>query len=175
MFRILAAPGLLAGAALFAAGCSSSMMSSSGMMNADLETQLLSVSPRGGAIGVAATSGIVFTFNRPMMTGMEQYVVLHLGGVTGAELPMRCTWSGGQRTLGCRPDQPLAPATRFTVHLGGGMMDAEGRGVGMERFGMGMGGQWATGGMMGGQSGMMGAGWMHGNGSYGMLFEFTTQ
>lgn len=169
MFRILAAPGLLAGAALVAAGCSSSMM------DANLETQLLSVSPRGGAIGVAATSDIVFTFNRPMMTGMEQYVVLHQGDVTGPAMPMRCTWAGGQRTLGCRPDQPLAPATRFTIHLGGGMMDAEGGGVGIGRFGMGMGGQWATGGMMGGQSGMMGAGWMHGNGSYGMLFEFTTQ
>ena len=29
--------------------------------------------------------------------------------------------------------------------------------------------------MMGGQSGRMGTTWMHGNGSYGMLFEFTTQ
>ena len=169
MFRILAAPALLAGAVLAAAGCSS------GMMDTNLETQLLSVSPRGGAIGVGSTSDIVLTFSRPMMTGMEQYVVLHQGDVAGPAMPMRCTWSDGQRTLGCRPDRPAAPATRFTIHLGGGMMDAEGLGVGMERFGMDLGGRWATGGMMGGQTGMMGAGWRHGNGSYGMVFEFTTE
>lgn len=141
------------------------------MMDTDLAIQLLSVSPRGGVTGVASTSDVLFNFNRPMMTEMEQYVVLHQGGVTGPTMPMRCNWSDGQRTLGCRPDQPLAPATRFTIHMGGGMMDAEGRGVGMGRFGMGMGGRWATGGMMGGQSGMMDTGWMHGNGSYGMVSE----
>jgi hypothetical protein len=37
------------------------------------------------------------------------------------------------------------------------------------------GGQWATGGMMGmGDSSMMGSGWRHANGSYGMVFTFTT-
>jgi hypothetical protein len=45
----------------------------------------------------------------------------------------------------------------------------------MEQYGMGMGGQWATGGMMGGQTGMMGTGWHNSNGSYGMVFGFTTQ
>ena len=42
-----------------------------------------------------------------------------------------------------------------------------------------MGGQWITGGMMGGSHaggawGMMGPGWRNSNGSYGMAFSFTT-
>ncbi len=169
MFRILAVRSLFAGAAVIGAGCSS------GMMDPDFATQLLSVSPRGGATAVATASDVVLSFNRPMMVGVEQYVVLHQGGVTGLAMPIQCNWSDGQRTLTCRPTQPLAPASVFTIHMGGGMTDADGQGVGMGQFGMGMGGRWATGGMMGSQSGMMGTGWTHSNGSYGMLFEFTTQ
>ena len=160
---------LIAGAAVLSSACSSTMM------DTELATQLLSVSPRGGTTSVAASSDIVLTFNRPMMTGMEQYMALHQGVVTGPTIPMGCNWSDSQKTLTCRPGQPLASATRFVIHLGGGMMDANGLRMGMERNGFGMGGQWATATMMGGQTGMMGNGWMHDNGSYGMVFEFTTQ
>lgn len=166
--------GLALGAGLLSGGCGYGMMGSS-MTDSDLATQLLSVSPQGGATGVAATSDVVLGFNRPMMIGMEQYVVLHQGGVTGPALPMPCNWSDGQRTLTCRPSQPLTPASLYTIHLGGGMTDADGQRLGMGQFGMGMGGRWATRGMMGGRLDMMGSGWTHGNGSYGMAFEFTTR
>ena len=102
-------------------------------------------------------------------------MVLHQGGITGPTTAMTCNWSDGQRTLSCRPGQPLAAATQYTIHVGGGMMNSSGQAVGMDQYGMGMGGQWATGGMMGGQTGMMGTGWMNANGSYGMMFEFTTR
>lgn len=72
-------------------------------------------------------------------------------------------------------DTDLATQLLSVNHVGGGMMDTDGQGLGMGQFGMGMGGRWATRSMLGGQSGMMGTGWTHGNGSYGMLFEFTTQ
>jgi len=117
----------------------------------------------------------MLTFNHPMMSGMEQYLALHVGTVTGPSVPMSCTWLDDRQTLSCHPGQSLASATPYTIHMGGGMMDADGQRVGMESYGMAMGGQWATGGMMGGQSGMMGSGWMHSNGSYGMVFGFTTQ
>ncbi len=55
-------------------------------------------------------------------------------------MPMICNWSGNGQTLTCRPDLPLAPATPYTIHMGGGMMDADGGPIGMERYGMGMGG-----------------------------------
>lgn len=160
---------LLAGALLLSSACSSNAM------DTGLATQFLSVSPRGGTTNVAASSDVVLTFDQPMMAGMEQYLALHQGTVTGPTLPMGCNWSNGQKTLTCRPSQPLASATRYVIHMGGGMMDANGLRVGMESSGMGMGGQWVSSGMMGGQGGMMGNGWMHTNGSYGMVFEFTTQ
>jgi len=65
------------------------------------------------------------------------------------------------------------------VHLGGGMMTQAGQALDYGRYGPGMGGQWIMGGMMatshGGASwGMMGPGWRNANGSYGMVFSFTT-
>lgn len=169
MLNFSAVRGLVAGTAILAAGCGSNMMGT------EAATQLLSVSPRGGTASVAVSADIVLTFNQPMMPGMEQYLALHQGTAAGPTISMSCNWSDGQKTLTCRPGQPLTAATRYTVHLGGGMMNANGQRVGMDRYGMGMGGQWATGGMMGSQTGMMGTGWMHANGSYGMVFEFTTQ
>lgn len=161
--------GLVAGILVLAAACGSNMM------DTELATQLLSVSPRGGSSRVPVSTDIVLTFNQAMMAGMEQYVALHRGTVTDPTILMSCNWSDGQKTLTCRPGQPLAAATRYTVHVGGAMMTTGGQRVDMDRNGMGMGGQWVTGGMMGGQTGMMGTGWMHANGSYGMAFEFTTQ
>lgn len=63
------------------------------------------------------------------------------------------------------------------LHVGGGMTDATGAPVDYGRCGA-LGGQRATpqmmqGGMMGG-GGEMGPGWQGRDGSYGMLFTFTT-
>lgn len=157
------------GIGLLAVGCDSSMV------DADAPTQLLSVSPAGGAGRVAPTSDLVITFTHAMMPGMERYVALHRERVTGPTVAIRCAWSDGRRVLTCRPDAPLASATPYVIHVGGGMYDANGRPIGMERHGTSMGGRWAGGGMMGGQTPMMGSGWRHANGSYGMIFEFTTE
>lgn len=169
MLKILASRSLLAGAVLLAAGCSS------GMVDNGAVTQLRSVSPRGGAVDVSTAPDFVFTFDQPVATGMEQYIALHRGGLTGTTQPMNCTWAEGQTRLVCRTSTPLDSVSAYTLHLGGGMMDATGRRVGMGRYGMEMGGNWATGGMMGGQQGMMGSGWQDTNDSYGMAFGFTTR
>jgi hypothetical protein len=63
--------------------------------------------------------------------------------------------------------------------MGGGITDANGRPAGYDTYGPMMGGQWIMGGMMTGTHagmswGMMGNGWRHANGSYGMVFTFTT-
>ena len=130
MFRIAVSRTLLVGGAIVAVACSSTMMDSS------LATQLLSVAPRGGAVGVSTIPDIVLTFTGPMMPGMERYTALHQGGPTGPTMPMSCAWSVGHKTLTCRPDQPLAPVAAYAIHLGGGMMDAEDRPVGMGGYGM---------------------------------------
>ena len=78
------------------------------------------------------------------------------------------------------PMDPLAPQTEYTTHIGGGMRDANGSLVDMEQHGQDMGGQWIMQNMMQGCmmsicGSMMGPGWQHSNGSFGMGFTFTTK
>lgn len=153
---------------------------------------LLSVVPQGGAFGVDPSTDVVLRFDHALMPGMEAYVDLHEGAVTGPEV--MGTWSMGADGTSLRfvHDAPLSPDTEYAVHIGGGMMGEGGLHVDFASHGPGMGGSWATAGMMGGGpgSGMgngmgqpggdgqgyhMGEGWQHpDNGSYGMVFTFTT-
>jgi hypothetical protein len=139
----------------------------------------MSVTPQGGMAGVSATAPLSFRFGGPMAPGMEQYFDLHLGGLDGPVVPMSCGWSADRTTLTCDPSAPLQPRTTYTIHMGGGLTDANGRPVGYDTYGPMMGGQWIAGGMMTGTHGgmgwgMMGSGWRHANGSNGMVFTFTT-
>ena len=148
--------------------------------------RIVALVPTGRATGVDPAAPIVITFSLAMQSGMERYVALHEGGLDGPVVPMTCTWSGDRTTLTCTPQSPLAPATRYTLHLGGGMRDQTGGGLDYERCLAQHDGQWATAAMMGhgpglgmgggmmGDSSMMGPGWRHANGSYGMVFTFTT-
>jgi hypothetical protein len=141
-------------------------------------TAFMSVSPAGGATGMAVGSAITFRFSGAMGGGMEQYVDLHMGDLSGAEVAMSCAWSSDRTLLTCTPGSPLAARTTYAIHLGGGMTSAVGMAVDYTA-GLGMGGQWIMGGMMTGTHGgmgwgMMGNGWHNANGSYGMVFTFTT-
>ena len=126
--------------------------------------QLQSVTPTGGATDVVTTAWLVMGFSGRMMSGTEQYVMLHHGaGVSGPLHPMACDWSADLTTLTCQPQGPLDPNSDYTLHLGGGMRDGAGHSVGMDD-GYGMGGHMVGSGMMGG--GMMGG---------GMMFTFHTE
>jgi hypothetical protein len=114
-----------------------------------------------------------------MGVAMEQYVDLHVSDLSGPEVAMGCSWSADQTLLTCTPASPLAPHTTYAIHLGGGMMSAGGSPVDYTTYGPAVGGQWIMGGMMTGTHGgmpwgMMGNGWKNANGSYGMVFTFTT-
>jgi len=142
-------------------------------------TAFMSVSPVGGAAGMAVGSPITFRFSGAMGGGMEQYVDLHMGDLSGAEVAMTCAWSSDRTLLTCTPGSALAARTTYAIHLGGGMMSAAGMAVDYTTYGPGMGGQWIMGGMMTGTHGgmtwgTMGSGWHNANGSYGMVFTFTT-
>jgi Bacterial Ig-like domain len=146
-------------------------------------TALVSVAPVGGAIGAGPNAPIVMAFSHAMGSGMEMYVSLHEGDVTGPTVPGVMTWSSDRMMLTFTPTAPLKSATAYTLHMGGGMKDAAGNPIDMTAHGM-MGGQWASNsmmngvGMMGGGGPMsgqeMGPGWMGSNGMYGMVFQFTT-
>lgn len=86
-------------------------------------------------------------------------------------------WSTDRTVLTFTPAQPLKAQTRYSLHLGGGMRDTDGGFVDYGPCVGQYGGQWATQGMMGGGmmgGNMMGEGWRHPNGTYGMVFTFTT-
>lgn len=144
-----------------------------------LTARVLSVVPSGGATGVDQSAPIVVTFSHPMQPGMEQYVALHEGDVKGPVVTGTWVWSDDRSALTFTAAQPLQAQTQYTLHLGGGMRATDGGFVDYGPCVGQYGGQWATqqmmgggGGMMGG--GMMGTGWRHPNGTYGMVFSFTT-
>ncbi len=140
-------------------------------------TAFVSIVPIGGDTDVDPNAPVVIQFDHAMQMGMEMYAALHEGDVTGPEVAGTWTWSDDDTVLTFTPDQPLLPGTQYTVHLGGGMMDAHGGTVDFDSNGTHMGGDWATGDMMGGMMGghpHMDEGWEHSNGTFGMVFSFTT-
>jgi hypothetical protein len=143
------------------------------------EVVLLSVVPAGGSVGVDIGTSVVVTFDHAVMPSMVDYAALHEGGVDGPGVNGTWQLSNDGIVLTFTPALPLKAATSYTIHLGGGMEGDHGEPMNFEMHGSAhMGGQWATGGMMGGGMGganpHMGNGWSHANGSYGMIFSFTT-
>jgi hypothetical protein len=147
-------------------------------------TSLVSVEPQGGATDVDPGAPIVVTFDHAVDPSMTEYVALHEGDVRGPEVPGAWELSEDSTRLVFTRDEPLKAATEYTLHLGGGMTDAEGHHLDVRTEGTHMGGEWATdsmmsGGMHGGMDGgghdHMGEGWDHPeNGSHGLVFTFTT-
>jgi hypothetical protein len=134
-------------------GPGSGMMDGPGAMG----VAFMSVSPQGGMMGVSTTTPLIFRFGGPMGVGMEQYFDLHMGDLAGPTVPMTCGWSADRTTLTCNPAAPLELYTTYTIHMGGGLTDGNGRPGGYDTHGP-----------------MMGSGWRNANGSYGMVFTFTT-
>ncbi len=157
-----------------AVACSSSTDTAGGDAPA-----LLSVAPSEGATAVDPAAPVVLTFDHPMGFGMEQYVDLHLGDIDGPTVPITAIWSSDRTMLTIRPDQPLEQATTYAIHLGGDMVDRDGaeldygscQQLGGQRLQAGQMGPGSAHGQMG--SGM-GSGWRNADGSYGMVFTFTT-
>ncbi|MGD8897150.1 MAG: Ig-like domain-containing protein [Acidobacteriota bacterium] len=165
--------------ALVAAGCGGENQMMTGPGDVSGMPAFLSVTPRGGATGVPVSSPLELHWGVAMSAGMEQFVDLHRGDLSGPTVPMGFAWSGDGMQLVCTPVSPLQPETQYVIHVGGGMVDADGELIDMDEHGPGYGGQWIQGGMMGAGHagmpwGMMGGGWQHGS-DYGMAFTFTTR
>lgn len=168
-------------ATLGAAACSGG--SDPAVPGGDEVTALLSVQPASGSANVSVGTTVVVAFDHGVAAGMEAYAALHEGTLAGPVVAGTWTRSADGTKLTFTPAAPLKPSTPYVIHLGGNMMDEDGHRVDLEMHGSSMGGQWATQSMMTGGMGMdggsmgshVGAGWQHpGNGSYGMIFTFTT-
>ncbi|MDP2480079.1 MAG: Ig-like domain-containing protein [Candidatus Palauibacterales bacterium] len=165
------------------AGCSGA-----GVSAPPASTLLLNVAPAGGSSGVSVDTTITITFNHPMNPAMSRYASVHEGDISGPVVDGSWSWSVDTTILTFTPASALKAATTYVIHLGGGMMDAEGDPVDMSQYGPGCGGQTATAGMMGGGGGSggmgpgmgsgmgseMGQGWEGSDGTYGMIFTFMT-
>ena len=169
---------VLAGAVLF----TSVACADGGIGPEDDATALLGIAPLNGSADISVGTSVVATFDHPVGVGMEAFAALHEGALTGTEVEGVWTLSSDRTALAFQPDRALKPATTYVLHLGGGMTDDHGNHVNLGQHGLGMGGEWATASMMTGGMGMgagnghmLGSGWTHpSNGSYGMIFSFTT-
>lgn len=166
---------VIGAAALAASACDD------GTTAVEPETVLLSVTPAGGAQDVdAGATTIEVSFDHPMHDHATDYMAVHEGEVTGPEVMGSWMMQDGATVMRFVPEAGLKEGTRYTIHLGGGLEDAGGHRVDLATHGMSMGGLWADGtmmhgGMMGGDHPHTGEGWRHPeNGSYGMVFGFTT-
>ena len=176
--RILA---LLPFAALFFAACSRSDTGVGPADSAVNAPSLASIQPASATTGVAPNTPVVLRFSHAMMSDMEMLVVLHEGSVTGAVVTTTATWSADRTTLTLMPQASLKGATKYVVHLSPSLKDTASRMINLSPGSM-MGGQNVSGGMMGSTSmmngqwgqGMMGNGWQAANGTFGMIFTFTT-
>jgi Big-like domain-containing protein len=163
---------------LVAAALATALVTACGDSTGATRASLTAVNPTPAATAVSTSTPIMLTFGQAMMPGMEQYLDLHQGTIAGPTVPMGCGWNSAVTVLTCMPNDPLESGTHYLIHVGAGMTDAHGDMMDMSGW-SGMGGQWATSGMMGGMHGgqpigMMGSGWMDGSGHYGMTFDFTT-
>lgn len=141
-------------------------------------TAIVAVVPAGGATGVDPAAPVVIAFSHAMPASTQMLVSLHEGSIGGPLVAGTTAWSASRDTLTFAPAAPLAPHTTYVLHVGGGMTDAAGEPVDYGRCDE-LGGERATrqmmqGGMMGTDGGEMGPGWQGRDGSYGMLFTFTT-
>jgi hypothetical protein len=165
----------IAVSALAIAGCSNDLTDPAS------DSVLLSITPSGGATEVDPNTSITIEFSHAMHG--ETFVAVHEADMMGPFGPLvdgMMSWDQDELHLMFTPHAPLMPQTEYSIHIGGGMMDASGQVVDLEQHGLQMGGQWVMQDvmqdcMMGVCGTMMGPGWEHDNGSFGMSFTFTTR
>ena len=137
---------------------------------------VLSVSPSNGETGVSTAGPVVVTFSHAMIAGMEMNVVLHEVSVTGPSVAGTATWSTDRTILSFVPAAALKSATTYVLHIAPTLRAASGQVLDHGSCAS-LGGRSVTSGMMGGGmpgGGMMGGGWQMAEGSYGVIFSFTT-
>ena len=143
---------------------------------------LVDVEPQSGEVNFDPAGIPTLRFDGALAPGMEQFVALHRGSISGPVVEGAWSRSADGMSLRFQPTQPLEPGTLHTIHVGSGMTNESGHPVSLGMHGPELGGTWVTEGMMnqaigmGGPAGsMMGVGLAHPtNGTFGMTFPFTT-
>jgi hypothetical protein len=144
---------------------------------------VVSIRPSASTTGVDPSLPITITFSMSMMPGAEMLVVVHEGSVTGPQVAGTSAWSADRKVMTFTPAAMLKAKTTYVVHIAPSITAANGKAVDPASC-TSIGGHVVTGGMMGSAQsgmmngswgpGMMGAGWKAGDGTFGMMFTFTT-
>ena len=119
-------------------------------------------------------------FDSPIAPGAGHPIALQVGDCPGPVVAG--TWSRTADAMGLSftSTQPLDPSTRYAIHVGGGLTDADGAIINLDLNGPALGGTWVTLDMVMGMTGMgmgqshSGPEWLYLNGMYGLAFTFTT-
>jgi len=177
---------LLASFPIVAIACSSSPMADD-LTESTGPTLLLSVQPAAGAVDVSLTTGVKVRFNNSISTNVRSYIALHDGDCPGPVVDGRWTRTPDGTGLDFSPFILLIPGTEYTVHVGGGMTDGSGQVFDLRLHGIPLGGEAATAEMVLGPDGMgmgmdmmgqtithTGLCWADSDGTYGVVFQFTT-
>lgn len=143
-------------------------------------TALLTTIPAAGAADVDTNAQIEVRFDSPIAPGAGHPIALQVGDCPGPVVAG--TWSRTADGMGLSftPTQTLDPSTRYTIHVGGGMTDADGGIINLDLNGPALGGTWVTLEMVMGMTAMgmgpshSGPQWLSLNGMYGLAFAFTT-
>lgn len=139
------------------------------------ELTIVSLSPTGEATNVDPGVVVEIEFSSPMAETMSDLVALHEDTPAGALAAGTWEWSPDHLFLRFRVNNRLREQTRYHLHLGGGLEDAQGHRLNFEHAMQFHHGDWCTDGMAGGHHQFMHQHeWQHRNGSFGMVISFTT-
>ncbi|MEW5916746.1 MAG: Ig-like domain-containing protein [Gemmatimonadota bacterium] len=137
---------------------------------------MLNIVPPNAATGVDPASPIVIAFTHPMLRGTEALVVLHKGSLTGPLIAGTASWSDDRTVLTFKPSTVLESKTTYVLHLSPNLQGVNGQRISQASCAR-LGGRSVTPGMLGPGPhgpGMMGGSWRAPDGTYGMIFTFTT-
>lgn len=143
-------------------------------------TALLTTIPAAGAAGVDVNAHIEVRFDSPIAPGTGHPIALQVGDCPGPVVAGTRSRTADGMGLRFTPTQPLDPSTLYTIHVGGGMTDADGGIINLDLNGPALGGTWVTLEMVMGMTAMgmgpshSGPEWLYLNGMYGLAFAFTT-
>ena len=132
---------------------------------------ITAVAPVGGATDIDPATTISVGFSDAMQPGMEQYMAVHEGDLFGPLVSGMWTWSPDGTNCVFTPDARLQHEMQYMLHVGGGIQDVHGHHIDFADGETHMGGQRIHQNMNGS---MMGSGWIHPDGTYGMGFSFMT-
>lgn len=107
--------------------------------------RLVGILPRD-SVAVDSIARVQVTFSGPLASGMEDYIDVHEGSITGPVVSLNCSQTGTGAIVNCSPRPPFAweAGTEYWVHVGGSLKGRNGGAVDLTSIGTALGGRIVT-------------------------------